>query len=366
MIYIGTDDGIFRWFREAPWPVYHGLQGRSVVSIAAPGAGILAAIDDGGRVWESGNNGLDWTELPWPAEAGRPLGVSLGPGGSVVLTTRPLGLFRRNVGAPIPSRSGPPWTPARLQGFLRRPRQGGGGTAVADRPAAASSTRVVEAAARAGWASVSTPTATGSGIAPVVRAFAIGGGEASPWLAAIRGAGLWRSTDGGASWTASEGLPTEVYAIRVAPAPSAAIWLATSDGARVSLDGGQTWEDRSGGLEAVRHLRAIEVHPEDPDVLLAGAAPIGAPAEGAAPRRGTRFALFESTDGGKSWKRVRRGFPEELEYDAIVDIRHDPAAPENAIVALDSGELWRTRNAGEWWEPIARQIRSARALAAIG
>ena len=44
--------------------------------------------------------------------------------------------------------------------------------------------------------------------------------------------------------------------------------------------------------------------------------------------------------------------------------RFDPDAPDYALVALASGECWRTNNGGEWWEPIARRIGAVRALGA--
>ena len=100
--------------------------------------------------------------------------------------------------------------------------------------------------------------------------------------------------------------------------------------------------------------------------MLAGAAP-ARPADGSAVSRpGVRFSLYETVDGGKSWKHVRRGFPEVLEFDTIADIRYDPAATENAIVALDSGELWRTRNGGDWWEPIGARSRRPECSAPCG
>jgi photosystem II stability/assembly factor-like uncharacterized protein len=153
-----------------------------------------------------------------------------------------------------------------------------------------------------------------------------------------------------------------VYAIRTATQPAELVAVATSEGCWVSSDRGQSWERRSGGLEDAPRLRALEIHPEDPSIMLAGAAPART-AE--TPHRGTRFRLYETSDGGKTWKHVQRGFPAVLEYDTITDIRFDPAATDNAIVALESGELWRTRNGGEWWEPIARQIRMARVLCAV-
>ena len=114
----------------------------------------------------------------------------------------------------------------------------------------------------------------------------------------------------------------------------------------------------------MRHLRAIEVKPGAPDTLLAGAAPAPRSDSGAAPPDGLGFSLYESTNGGKTWAHAKHGYPETLLYDTITDIRYDPAAPDNVIVALGSGELWVTRNGGAYWTPLARQIRAARVLCA--
>ena len=133
---------------------------------------------------------------------------------------------------------------------------------------------------------------------------------------------------------------------------------ATADGVHFSLDGGSTWEDRSKGLESVRVIRAVDVRPDDTKVLLAAAnSQVDAATQG--------DALYESGDGGKSWTKVVRSFPEKPPIDRIVDIRYDPSYPDNTAVAFASGELWMTRNAGIYWQPFARQIREARALCPV-
>ncbi|MEJ7640295.1 MAG: hypothetical protein WKF75_20595 [Singulisphaera sp.] len=66
MILIGTDEGIYRWYEGNPWPIFHSLQGRAVVGLAAPGGGVLAAVDGGGRVVESVDNGMQWRTIPLP------------------------------------------------------------------------------------------------------------------------------------------------------------------------------------------------------------------------------------------------------------------------------------------------------------
>jgi photosystem II stability/assembly factor-like uncharacterized protein len=99
---------------------------------------------------------------------------------------------------------------------------------------------------------------------------------------------------------------------------------------------------------------------------MAGAAPREPGSTGTAHEDGLGFALYESQNGGKSWSVVRRGIPESFAHDAITDVRFDPDAPDNLVVALASGELWVSRNAGAYFSPLARQIHAARVLCAVG
>jgi photosystem II stability/assembly factor-like uncharacterized protein len=234
----------------------------------------------------------------------------------------------------------------RARGLAARVRGGSGGTATLERPTG----RMF------GWTPMEGPAADAGHVPPSVRLLTCEGGSI---YAAIAGAGLWRSDDLGGSWTRLGGLPDDVYAVRFA---GKTIAVGTSDGVWVSADGGQTWADQSVGLEKVRQVRALEIKPGDPKVMLAGAAPLGAGEGPVADRGGLRFALYESKDAGKTWKHVTRGFPEMLESDSIADIRYLPEDTNFAAIALASGEMWNTGVDGLWWEPLARQIRSARAM----
>ena len=366
MILIGTDNGIYRWAEGSGWPVYHSLQDRSIAHLASPGGGVLIAVDTGGRVFESVNNGFDWRSIPLPAGAGR--ATALACRGEtmprIVVAARPLSIYSRAVGEPVPKARVDTGTGA--LSFVHRARSIARGATALIAPE--SRRRVAtdpKTVALAGWTQLPVPAITSApgGPAPEVRAFAIGTREPSPWYAAVSGAGLWRSLDGGVGWERCPGLPpAEVFAIRVPDERPASVYAASSDGCWYSTDAGLTWEDRSGGLEKARHVRALAVKPGAPDVLLAGAAPQAAAESNAAPRDGLGFSLYESSNGGKTWSQVKRGGPEVFEYDVIADIRHDPVAPENAIVALSSGELWATRNGGFFWTPLARQIHAARTL----
>ena len=356
MLYIGTDDGIYRWFHGTPWPIFHSLQGRSIVGLASPGGGLLAALDASGRVWESLNNGLEWREIPLPEGSGRPTSLALlNDSELVVATTKPLALHRRPIGEPTEVDSPRALERARrleeriiggARTLASRVRGGSGGTAIADR-----------AEARLhGWTPLAIPAAEPGAIPPAIGLVTASAGKL---YAAVAGAGLWSSGDLGTTWERLPGLPADVYAAKFA---GDTIAVGTSDGLWLSTDGGKTWADSGSGLEKARQVRAVEIKPGDPKVLLAGAAPIGAGEGPVADRRGLRFALYESKDAGKTWKHVTRGFPEVLESDSIADIRYLPDAPDYAAIALNSGEMWNTRTDGSWWEPLARQTQSARVL----
>ena len=347
MIYIGTDAGIYRWIKGT-WPIFHSLQGTAVVDLAAADGGVLVAVDAAGRVLETVDNGQNWREVAPPEGVGRPVATAmLGSPSAHVVAAKGGGLWARPAGVD--------------------PSAGGGGLRAAEGRAAALVNRTLHRATRGRLGeAASAEVARASGWSPLagptgqVRALAAGPGGSLPYFAAVEGQGLWRSDDG-VAYEHVNGTPAEVYAVRVAGQQVA---LATSDGCWVSADGGLTFQDMSEGLGASRHVRALDIKPGNPKVMLAGAAP-GAPGEGpVAPRGGLQFALYETKDGGKTWGHVKRGFPEVLEYDTIADIRFDPVEPEYAAVALGSGELWSTRSDGLWWEPLARQIKTARVLCA--
>src|SRR4051794_40771906 len=99
MILIGTDDGIYRWYEGAGWPVFHSLQDRPIVALASPGSGVLVALDRTGLVFESVNNGQDWRTIPLAQGSGVPTAIALlGKPATIVLATQSQGLSRRPVG----------------------------------------------------------------------------------------------------------------------------------------------------------------------------------------------------------------------------------------------------------------------------
>jgi photosystem II stability/assembly factor-like uncharacterized protein len=120
--------------------------------------------------------------------------------------------------------------------------------------------------------------------------------------------GVWKSTNGGLSWTPifdHESNPS-IGAIAIAPSDTNVIYVGTGEpclrgditqgnGMYKSVDAGKTWTHI--GLEDTHHIAKVLIDPRNPDVVFVAA--IGH-AFGPNEQRG----VFRTTDGGKTWQKV--------------------------------------------------------------
>jgi len=161
-----------------------------------------------------------------------------------------------------------------------------------------------------------------------------GAGRPETFYAGFDNGGVWRSTDYGSTWQPLfDDQPTgSIGAIAVAPSNPDVIYvgsgagiirpdLATGDGVYKSTDGGRSWTHL--GLRDSRMIAAIAVDPRNPDRLFVAVLghPYGPNAE-----RG----IYRSTDGGRSFERVLFKDP----YTSGNDVAIDPANPEVVYAAL--------------------------------
>lgn len=148
--------------------------------------------------------------------------------------------------------------------------------------------------------------------------------------------GLHRSTDGGASslpltaglsanatYVDGSGVPVPIDPFWLAaepgyPAPGTALWLSTEgDGLFRSIDGGTSWSNSQIGLRAT-NIRAISIHPN----ALAINPGTGASRNVYAGFGDTFFsspALFRSIDGGGSWNPLNSGLRASLLRALVID-----------------------------------------------
>lgn len=138
-------------------------------------------------------------------------------------------------------------------------------------------------------------------------------------------AGIFMSEDGGKNWFASisgidvrdgtTGDIVPVFSATIDPSNSNIIWIGTQNhlGVYKSTNGGATWKRMVNGITERHgiHFRGFTVDPTNSDVVYA-AAEISSWVDGKPARNGVEFDLtrgvvYKTTDGGKNWKAVWRG-----------------------------------------------------------
>jgi len=168
------------------------------------------------------------------------------------------------------------------------------------------------------------------------RALAVSGVSGDPetyYFGAVAG-GVWKTINGGLTWTPMSDKTgiMSVGAIAVAPSDSNVIYVGTGesclrgnisygDGMYKSLDGGKNWTHI--GLEDTQHIAKIVVHPQNPDVVYVAA--LGH-AYGSNDMRG----VFRSNDGGKTWQKIL--FKDNKT--GAIDLVFDPNNPHILFAAL--------------------------------
>lgn len=110
-------------------------------------------------------------------------------------------------------------------------------------------------------------------------------------------AGLFKTTDGAASWTrVAEALPDQmIVAMVLDRARAGVLYVAARDGIHRSEDGGQTWVGLNDGLSTT-NIRSLAQSRVDPRVFYAGTNGSG---------------LYRSGDGGAHWEALPSVFPKE-------------------------------------------------------
>jgi photosystem II stability/assembly factor-like uncharacterized protein len=181
--------------------------------------------------------------------------------------------------------------------------------------------------------------------------------------------GLWiaRGNEDRSSWTVHgpDELMSDVHAVAVdGRGDRPRLFMASRHwhwGPRVlrSDDLGETWDDTPNGAvrfpedtgTALEAVWAIAPSPADPDVVWAGTEP---------------SALFRSEDRGETFTLVRAlwDHPHRPQWhpgnggQAIHTVLPHPTDPQRVTVAMSTGGVYRTENAGDTWTSIADGLPS--------
>jgi photosystem II stability/assembly factor-like uncharacterized protein len=191
----------------------------------------------------------------------------------------------------------------------------------------------------------------------------VGTGERNSQRSVAYGDGVYKSEDGGRSWT-NVGLKSSEHIGRVVVDPKNSdtvyvaaqgpLWAPGGDrGLYKTTDGGKTWAQVL-KISENTGVSDVVLDPRNPDVIVATSYQ----------RRrhfytmidgGPESAIHRSTDGGKTWKKVNTGLPEEQL--GRIGIAISPVNPDilyaNVEAANRKGGIYRSSDNGVTWEKRA-------------
>jgi photosystem II stability/assembly factor-like uncharacterized protein len=184
------------------------------------------------------------------------------------------------------------------------------------------------------------------------------------------GGGAWKTTNGGKTWSSiTDALPVgSMGAIAVAPSDPRVVYLGTGEsnnlrssswgnGVYRSTDGGATWTHV--GLERSQHIARIIVDPRDPDVAyVAAMGPLWGP--------GGERGLFRTDDGGRTWT-LLQSFNATT---GVTDVAFDPSDPDvlysvsyererrpwSFVAGGPNSGLWKSTDAGTTWTALTNGV----------
>ncbi len=182
--------------------------------------------------------------------------------------------------------------------------------------------------------------------------------------------GVWKTTNGGMSWTSvfDHEPVASIGAVAVAPSNSEIVWVGTGEdnnqrsvsygnGVYKSTDGGKTWTNM--GLATSQQVGRIRVHPRNPDIVwVAATGPMWA--------GGGERGVFKTTDGGKTWKQTLS----VDEWTGAADLVLDPSDPDVMYASTHQRErraynyvgggpgsgIWKSTDGGETWTRLSEGL----------
>jgi photosystem II stability/assembly factor-like uncharacterized protein len=140
---------------------------------------------------------------------------------------------------------------------------------------------------------------------------------------------LFRSNDGGKTWTAlSFPHNKSIRAMAVSPSDENIVVIGALDGVFRSDDQGNNWHRMSPANHAeIKNIESLAIDPKDPNVVYAG----------------TWHLAWKTTDAGQNWHPIHNGVTDDSDIFSIIV---DSAQPNNVYLSACSG-IYHSDNAAE-------------------
>ena len=190
-------------------------------------------------------------------------------------------------------------------------------------------------------------------------------GDANVYYIGAASGGVWKTVDGGVHWDPvfDEQPAQSIGALAIDPTNPNVVWAGTGEahirsnvsignGVYKTTDGGKSWSHM--GLAESGRISRIVIHPRNPDIVfVAVLGHLYGPQE--------TKGVFRTTDGGESWERVL--FVDE--NTGASDVIMDPNNPEILFAGTwqmiiwtwgrqsgGEGGLFRSKDGGDTWERL--------------
>jgi photosystem II stability/assembly factor-like uncharacterized protein len=220
------------------------------------------------------------------------------------------------------------------------------------------------------WTHSSAGLAYPEGETPIKAVWSLARSGSSLY-AGVDPAGLFRSDDGGETWSHLPGLRSHpsrphwnpggagliLHSLLPHPDDGKRLWVGISAaGVFHTADGGETWETRNRGTRA-------DFMPEDqryPEFGQCVHCLVMAPGMPDRLYQQNHCGMYRSDDGGRQWTSIEAGLPSSFGFPAAAHPR-DPSTlyllPLNGdsagrYVPDGKAAVWRTRDGGETWEDL--------------
>ena len=184
-------------------------------------------------------------------------------------------------------------------------------------------------------------------------------GEGEVYFAGT-GKGLYKSTDGGRTWRLKGLEEYKVYSLAVHPQNPSVVYAGTEPPFLFrSADGGESWSELEGVRKLpgrgkwsypppphIAHIKGIAIHPEDPEIIYLSIEEGG---------------VIRSLDAGEAWRYVSKGEAETFRsvsrvtgvYQDCHVVRLSPHDPDIVFVSTGDG-LYRSPDCGKSWMRVDR------------